>query len=296
MTGTAVSFRYKLLLMATLPDSFLEQHHELSDNEEDTLLEEENADAGNMEEEFDGDLADIEIPNYDDLDTVSKLQKIHRYTDVLQRVEDALQKGSNEWNQGFALEDDPQYRLIVDCNALSMDIENEIVILHNYIRDKYGLKFPELESLIHHPVDYAQIVKKIGNEMDLTLVNLEELLPSAVIMVVSITASTADGKPLPEEVLHKTLDACDRVLSLDSAKKKIIDFVESRMGCIAPNHSAAVGSAVETDGGVAVLAKMPSFDVQLLGAEERNLARFPRATSEGSTTNFRACVKRKHGT
>ena len=91
----------------------------------------------------------------------------------------------------------------MDCNALSVDIENEITIIHNFISDKYRLKFPELESLVHHPIDYARVVKKIGNEMDLTLVDLEGLLPSAIIMVVSVTASTTSGKPLSEENLEK---------------------------------------------------------------------------------------------
>ena len=122
----------------------------------------------------------------------------------LQKVEDALQNGSDISNHGMVLEDDPEYQLIVDCNALSVDIENEIVIIHNFIRDKYQLKFPELESVVHHPIDYAHVVKKIGNEMDLTLVDLEGLLPSAIIMVVSVTASTTSGKPLPEEILSKT--------------------------------------------------------------------------------------------
>ena len=121
----------------------------------------------------------------------------------LQKVEDALQKGTDFSNQGSILEEDPEYQLIVDCNALSVDIENEIIIIHNFIRDKYRLKFPELESLVHHPIDYARVVKKIGNEMDLTLVDLEGLLPSAIIMVVSVTASTTSGKPLSEENLKK---------------------------------------------------------------------------------------------
>ncbi len=38
-------------------------------------------------------------------------------------------------------------------------------------------KFPELESLVHHPMDYARVVKKIGNEMDMTLIDLEDILP-----------------------------------------------------------------------------------------------------------------------
>lgn len=207
----------------------------------------------------------------------------------LQKVEDALQKdsdGSNQGvDQGMVLEDDPEYQLIVDCNSLSVDIENEIIIIHNFIRDKYRLKFPELESLVHHPIDYARVVKKIGNEMDVTLVDLEGLLPSAIIMVVSVTASTTSGKPLPEEILQKTIEACDRALSLDTAKKKVLDFVESRMGFIAPNLSAIVGSAVAaklmgTAGGLVALAKMPACNVQLLGAKRKTLAGFSTATSQ----------------
>ncbi|BBH03077.1 pre-mRNA processing ribonucleoprotein binding region-containing protein [Prunus dulcis] len=270
--------------MATLADSFLADLDELSDNEADVIVEDD-ADAENMEEDVDGDLADLETLNYDDLDSVSKLQKTQRYADIIQKVEEALVKGSDMSSHGIVLEDDPEYQLIVDCNALSVDIENEIVIIHNFIRDKYRPKFPELESLVHHPIDYARVVKKIGNEMDVTLVDLEGLLPSAIIMVVSVTASTTSGKPLPEEVLTKTNEACDRALALDSAKKKVLDFVESRMGFIAPNLSAIVGSAVAaklmgTAGGLTSLAKMPACNVQLLGAKRKNLAGFSTATSQ----------------
>lgn len=36
-----------------------------------------------MEEDVDGELADIEALNYDDLDSVSKLQKTQRYIDII---------------------------------------------------------------------------------------------------------------------------------------------------------------------------------------------------------------------
>ncbi len=36
---------------------------------------------------------------------------------------------------------------------------------------------------VHHPIDYARVVKRIGNEMDLTLVNLDDMLPAATVMV-----------------------------------------------------------------------------------------------------------------
>ncbi|KAF6161971.1 hypothetical protein GIB67_020027 [Kingdonia uniflora] len=61
-------------------------------------------------------------------------------------------------------------------------------------------------------------------------------------MVVSVIASTTNGRPLSEETLDKTIDACNRVLALDSAKKKIYDFLESRIGYKSPNLSAVAGS------------------------------------------------------
>ena len=45
-------------------------------------------------------------------------------------------------------------------------------------------KFPELESLVHHPIDYARVVSAIGNEMDVTLINLDNILPQVCIFAV----------------------------------------------------------------------------------------------------------------
>lgn len=36
----------------------------------------------------------------------------------------------------------------MECNRLAVDIDNEIAVVHNFIRDKYRPKFPELESLV----------------------------------------------------------------------------------------------------------------------------------------------------
>ncbi|CAL9242775.1 unnamed protein product [Arabidopsis halleri] len=267
--------------MATLEASFYADIDELSDNEA-------KLDAGKEEEEdIDMDMAELETLNYDDLESVSKLQKTQRYADIMQKVEHALEKDKEVRGT------DPEYKLILDCNKLSVDIENEIVIVYNFIRDKYGRKFQELESLIHDPIDYARVVKKIGNETDLTLVNLEDLLllQPATIISVSLTALTTKGNPLPDDVLQKTLDACDRALNLDSARKKVLDFLESKMGCIAPNISAIVGSAIAaklmgTAGGLTALAKMPACNVLVLGHKRKNLDGFSTVTSSQSRVGY----------
>ncbi|KAK4369344.1 hypothetical protein RND71_013136 [Anisodus tanguticus] len=90
---------------------------------------------------------------------------------------------------------------------------------------------------------------------------------------------TTSGKTLPEHILQRTLDACDRTLALDSAKKRILDFVETRMGYIAPNFSAIVGSVVAAKligsaGGLSLLANMPADNVISLGAKRKNPPRF----------------------
>ncbi|KAI3859177.1 hypothetical protein MKW92_001226 [Papaver armeniacum] len=264
--------------MATiLDDSFLTDLQDLSDNEAAEVFRKDEGDHQ----------CDMEVTEgYGDLDSVSRLHKSLRCIETMQKVEAAaaLQKGSADTTDEGMLEEDPEYQLILDCNALLVDIENEIVNVHNFIVDKYRLKFPDLKSLVNHPIDYARVVKKIGNEVDITKVDLEGLLPSAVIMVVSVAASTAPGEQLLEETLSKTMEACDRALALDLAKKQLLDFVESRMEYIAPNLSAVVGSAVAAKligagGGLSKLINMPSCNLQSLGAKREILAGFSNANS-----------------
>lgn len=76
-----------------------------------------------------------------------------------------------------ASEEDPTYSLLLQCNQLAVDIDNEIFNIHNYAKDKYKAKFPELASFVHDPVQYAQTLQAIRNEMDLTKVQLDAVLP-----------------------------------------------------------------------------------------------------------------------
>ncbi|CAH8353855.1 unnamed protein product [Eruca vesicaria subsp. sativa] len=258
--------------MAQLEDSFLAEIDELSDYEEEAGHDE---NVGNYERDIVTDMAKFEtLKSDDDLDSVSTLHKTQRYVDIMRKVDEAaLVKDS----------DDPEYKLIVDCNHLSVDIENEIATVHSFIRCKYRVRFPELESFVHHATEYASVVKQIGDEKDLTLVSLKGIEAKTVVSVL-LTASSTKGKPLPEDTLRKTLEACDRVLDLDFALKKILGFVETKMGCIAPNLSAIVGSAVAaklmaTSGGLSGLAKIPSCNVQVLGQKRKNLDGFSRVSS-----------------
>jgi U4/U6 small nuclear ribonucleoprotein PRP31 len=168
-----------------------------------------------------------------------------------------------------------EYELIVECNAVVFQIDTEIDAVCKFVRDQYSSKFPELESLVLHSMDYVRVVKAIGNEVDLTRIDLTELLPANTIMVVSVTATTSRGTPLSPETLAKVMEACDVALGLDAAKSRILAFVQSRMSAVAPNLSALVGTQcaakiMAAAGGLAQLSKMAANVVMAIGSKKQD--------------------------
>ena len=185
------------------------------------------------------------------------------FEDITSKFEDLLSLGLE-----LAVDNDPdsQYQFIVASNNLLPEIDNQIFNLYNLIRDKYRKKFPELESVIQDPIEYAQVVRKIGKETDIDGLNL----PPSILMVVSITASATSGKPLSEKNLTDTIHACDYVIALDSTRNRVLDLLETKIGFIAPNLSAIVGITVAAKlivavGGLSSLAYTPCCNVKFVG-------------------------------
>ncbi|KAF9324731.1 U4/U6 small nuclear ribonucleoprotein Prp31 [Podila minutissima] len=171
------------------------------------------------------------------------------------------------------VEDDPEYQLIVKANTITVAIDNEILVVHKFIRDHYEPKFPELETLVANPMDYARTVKRIANQEDITKVNLHDILPSATVMVVVVTGTTTEGRTLTDSEWLACEEACDLAFELERAKATIIEYVESRLTFIAPNLSAIIGTATAAKlmgqaGGLTSLSKMPACNIQVLGQDK----------------------------
>lgn len=173
------------------------------------------------------------------------------------------------------LEDSPEYHLIVKANNLAVDVDNEVMVMHKFIRDHYSPRFPELETLIPNPWDYVQAVKAIGNDGDVGSAKLDGILPHGIVVVISMTASTTDGQVLPDSEWHCVQEALNLVFELEHARRRILEYVESRMNMIAPNLSAVVGTRTATKllgvaGGLEGLSKIPACNLHLLGAARKN--------------------------
>ncbi|MCJ1475883.1 U4/U6-U5 snRNP complex subunit prp31 [Lambiella insularis] len=300
--------------MATMADELLNDFAEASGSEaeQDEFLhdaatpntdmdmdvdEEKNGDS-KAEAEFDDrdgkDVKDMDLRHYADVKNVAhlmdKLEPVLKEIDHYQSLPPgrALDVGS--------IEDNPEYRLLTQSNTLSTLIDNEIMLVHKFIRDHYSTRFPALETLITNPLDYSKAVAIIGNgPMDnikeiaqktdnIVGASLKSILDGPSLMVVTVESTTSSGRELSTSELKTVLAACEMNLSLDRAKKVLTDYVQSRMNLFAPNLTALIGSLTAAQllnfaGGLTGLAKTPACNLPPLGSKKQSQTGF--ATNVG---------------
>ncbi|KAF8222716.1 Nop domain-containing protein [Tricholoma matsutake] len=220
-----------------------------------------------------------------DVSKVAKLEGSKKMVDILKEIEKYQANPSTAAAMALPAHMNPEYNLIVQANNLSVDVDNEILV---FIRDHYAPKFPELEQLVTDPSMFIRSVRSLANNEDLTKVDLTGVLPPAIIMSVVVTATTTTGKQLSDADWAAVERACDLADRLEEARKKIFMYVSSRMNVLAPNLSAIVGTTTAAKllgvaGGLAGLAKMPSCNVHLLGAQRKIAAGFSSVTQRRHT-------------
>ena len=101
----------------------------------------------------------------------------------MQRIEHYTAHPEDTSVEAGPVEENPEYALIVQSNNLSVEVENELMLVHKvshhgridnappnsqscsrqFIRDHYAIRFPELEQVIADPWEYISAVRAIGN-------------------------------------------------------------------------------------------------------------------------------------
>lgn len=188
-----------------------------------------------------------------------------------------------------SIEDNPEYHLLTQSNTLSTSIDTEIMIVHKFIRDHYSIRFPELETLVTNPLDYAKVVAIIGNgpmdgdsikslqtsKTNRLGVTLRSVLDGPSVMIVTVEATTTKGREMTQVELDRVNAACDMSFALDKAKRTLTDYVQSRMNLFAPNLTALIGSLTAAQlinfaGGLTGLAKTPACNLAPLGSKKQS--------------------------
>ncbi|KAL5473492.1 hypothetical protein EMCRGX_G027982 [Ephydatia muelleri] len=225
---------------------------------------------------------DFALYNNSSIKAIAQLADSQKLSDMMEQIKGYLENPRNNEVLG-PVEADPEYQLIVESNNMIVEMDNEINVIHKFVKDKYSKRFPELESLVHSSMEYIRTVQLLRNELEVTRVNLSEILPAATIMVVSVTASTTQGQKLEQKELDSIIEACEMAEQLNQQKIQILTYVESRMSFIAPNLSDIVGPTVAARlmgvaGGLTALSKIPACNVLVLGAQKKTLAGFSSAS------------------
>uniref|UniRef100_A0A3B4WHB3 U4/U6 small nuclear ribonucleoprotein Prp31 n=1 Tax=Seriola lalandi dorsalis TaxID=1841481 RepID=A0A3B4WHB3_SERLL len=269
----------------SLADELLADLEEAGDEGEDGLYpegEEGESDGEATEGRAEGGLEDIpeemevDYSKAESVTSIAKLRNSKQFSEIIDKISDYIGKQRKNSEVSGPVEADPEYRLIVAANNLTVEIDNELNIIHKFTRDKYSKRFPELESLVPDSLDYIRTVKELGNNLEKCKNNetLQQILTNATIMVVTSTSSLSD-----EDELKQLEEACDMALELNQSKHRIYEYVESRMSFIAPNLSIIVGASTAAKimgiaGGLTNLSKMPACNLMLLGAQRRTLSGF----------------------
>ncbi|ANB11781.1 Prp31p [Sugiyamaella lignohabitans] len=198
---------------------------------------------------------------------------------ILARIDASPMPDKESSNSSFStIEANPIYQLLVEANEYSVEIDNEIAVVHEFIKENYSKRFDELGSLVPNAIDYAKTVKAIGNDLaklDNELKSkLGEFLTGATLMIITMSAFENHGKPLSEYELDQVNQACDLLLKLDDAKNKITNFVSERLSIFAPNLTQIISSHTAAQlmgfaGGLSGLAKTPSANIPSLGSKRR---------------------------
>ncbi|XP_026193256.1 U4/U6 small nuclear ribonucleoprotein Prp31 homolog [Cyclospora cayetanensis] len=266
---------------ATLAESFLSDLQEL-DEPEEQQQDAAGAAANQEEDEWEPipDAVELYLSKKGGLVSsavVSSLAEQPRFIKLLEQARELTPQAVAASGEELAL--------IEECNQLVIDIDTDILAVHRFIRDIYSMKFPELESIVQAPLEYIAVVHRIQNQTDLTQVDLSDLLPSPMIMALTVAASLSisgsagsnaanAGRRLPEEDLEKAITAAKEALALAERRKEVLQYLESRMSLVAPNVSAILGAALTARlltkvGCLQSLAKMPAQNIMLVGSQKK---------------------------
>lgn len=182
--------------------------------------------------------------------------------------------------------------MIIQSIALVDQLDKDINTFSMRIREWYSYHFPELFKIVPENYTYARLVKLIKNRKELTeelLEQIEEItMDSAKAQAILDAARSSMGMDIsPVDLLNIEMFA-GRVIDLADYRKKLGEYLRTKMNDVAPNLAALIGEQVGARlishaGSLTNLAKCPASTVQILGAEK---ALFRAIKTRGNTPKY----------
>ncbi|KAI4995695.1 hypothetical protein ZWY2020_037743 [Hordeum vulgare] len=164
--------------------------------------------------------------------------------------------------------------MIIQAIGLLDDLDKELNTYAMRVREWYGWHFPELTKIVTDNIQYAKVVKLMGNRTNAVNLDFSEILTDDEVEAqLKEAAVISMGTEVNDLDLSNIRELCDQVLALSEYRSQLYDYLKSRMNTIAPNLTALVGELVGArlishGGSLVNLAKQPGSTIQILGAEK----------------------------
>ncbi|XP_073270980.1 nucleolar protein 56-like isoform X1 [Primulina huaijiensis] len=182
--------------------------------------------------------------------------------------------------------------MVIQAIFLLDTLDKDINSFSMRAREWYSWHFPELAKIVNDNFLYAKVAKYVENKSQLSEGNLSDLTDivgdedKAKEIIEAAKASM--GQDLSQIDLINVKQFAQRVIDLAEYRKKLYDYLVSKMNDIAPNLAALIGEVVGARlishaGSLTNLAKCPSSTLQILGAEK---ALFRALKTRGNTPKY----------
>ncbi|KAI9708431.1 MAG: snoRNP complex protein nop56 [Bogoriella megaspora] len=153
--------------------------------------------------------------------------------------------------------------------------------VNNYcmrVREWYSWHFPELIRIVSDNLKYAKLVLLIGDKKRLSSDNLHDIAKEVdddrdIANSIINAAKVSMGRDISESDLENVLSFARRAVSISEYRRKLNEYLVSKMGVVAPNLATLIGETVgarliSQAGSLTNLAKYPASTIQILGAEK----------------------------
>ncbi|NVM34703.1 MAG: C/D box methylation guide ribonucleoprotein complex aNOP56 subunit [Candidatus Lokiarchaeota archaeon] len=152
-------------------------------------------------------------------------------------------------------------------------IKKSLSLFSSHLREWYGLHFPELtDKIIEENIILAELVSTLGSRENFTFENIDKIfdLKESKIKALEQYALESMGANIDLNILQ---NYAEQIISLDTYRQQLENYLEALMEENAPNVNTLIGSLIGAKliakaGGLQKLAYMPASRIQLLGAEK----------------------------
>ncbi|XP_042062713.1 nucleolar protein 56-like [Salvia splendens] len=182
--------------------------------------------------------------------------------------------------------------MVIQAIFLLDTLDKDINSFSMRVREWYSWHFPELVKIVNDNYLYAKVAKYVDDKAQLSedkLSGLTDIVGDEDKAKEIIEAAKASmGQDLSPIDLINVKQFAQRVMDLAEYRKKLYDYLVSKMSDIAPNLAALIGEVVGARlishaGSLTNLAKCPSSTLQILGAEK---ALFRALKTHGNTPKY----------